>query len=332
MYRLGGLTAPQLADLIGISDPAASRTLKTLERSRLAEQNAVKAWWHPNSGRPRSFYYLSSRDSGRGVTYGAYLAGEENERRARASYKLAQLPARAAHASLRNEFYLLLRDDVGSFETEEGEEPLDVPVADLWSETHEDFPLLDSGTVLHARKNARTKFGRIYPDGYFTVDFSAARSCRYLLEVETQSRTRKLLAKLDGYGSHYHRRLREDGGAMPDWLSPVVFLFRTPSTAEHAREAVSEAIGDGSPALSRYLGFRDVASISRGLRIDRLVLFANLEELKEGGALGGGYRALEPYPEGRGGVSAERLRVDLEAAAEELERVLAPDDEEREKP
>lgn len=321
LYRLGGATAPQLAAVLDISEAAAARTLKGLERSRLCEQNAVKAWWHPSNGRPRSFYYLASRDSGRGVVYGAYLAGEEDERKARASYKLCQLPARAAHASLRNDYYLLLREDAAMYTEDDEEQDVEVPAEELWSESHYEFPFLDEGMVKNVRANARRKFGRIYPDGYLTVEYKGL-TCRYLLEVETQSRARKLIQKIDGYGSYLRRRLKEDPERMREWLAPVVFLFRQNSTRDTAFNTVKGAIKAGAPELKRFNQWGNLAR-KKGIYAGRLILFASLEELREYDSFEMSYRVLTPYPEDSKGVSKDRLQISLRAAAREVSETVA---------
>lgn len=277
---------------------------------------------NPANGCPRSFYYLSSREGGRGVIYGAYLAGEEDERKARASYKLTQLPARAAHASLRNEYYLMLREDASMHTEDDEEADVEVPVEELWSESHFEFPFMDQG-VKSSRANARTKYGRVYPDGYVTARFGEKKlTCRYLIEVETQARARKLLQKIDGYGSYFARRLSEDEGSVSGWLAPVVFLFRQNSMRDAAVNTVTGAIKAGAPELKRFHQWGNSAR-RKGIYAGRLVLFSSLEELRKYDSFGVSYRALTPYPENSKDVSNDRLWVSPEAAASEVSEAVA---------
>ena len=280
------------------------RTLGSLSDQRLLESGPVQT-----AGRPRDFHYLSKANASRGIVLGGHEAGL-GERRSKEQYGLHGLPAHVEHAHARNGLYLALaeaarRKDSGA----------EIPMWGLWAESHPDSPL-------HAAKKSE----KVYPDGLFEVRFEGL-ACRYYLEFESRSRPGYVLSKLDSYGAHFRRLLKEDGGGMEGWLRPLIFLFPESSTAVHMANVVSGAVRADAPELQRYLAWRGAAA-KKGIRAGRLVLFASMETITARGALGVEYAASERYPESQEGVGAGGGVVDLEAVAEEVAEALAPDGEE----
>lgn len=312
-YQVGGFTAEQHARFFETENVRNSyRILANLSEQRLLEQAPVQT-----RGRPKDFHFLSKANGSRGVLLGGYEAGVR-ERAVLPGYKRFQLPATVEHRHALNEHLLGLREAAAD------DPDVEVPLEGLRGESHPGFPLLGEAATRSNRSNARTVYERIYPDGLFEVGFGEGLTCRYLLEYESRSRPSHVFGKLDSYGAHFSRLLDEDGDSMEGWLRPVVFLFPASSTAAHVANTVSEAARAAAPELRRFIGWTQAAANS-GFYAGRLVLFAALEDLGDD-PLGVRYRALTAYPEDRPGVSEGRLRVDMEAVAEEVAEVLAAED------
>ncbi len=107
IFRLGGLTGYQLRELCGLSRSTAALALKRLERAGLAGWSDLTLGRSYHGGRPHRVYHLWRRGAA-GVIAGGFLAGIEDGQEARRSYARCQVPSRAAHAWLRNEYLALL--------------------------------------------------------------------------------------------------------------------------------------------------------------------------------------------------------------------------------
>lgn len=327
MYRLGGLTAEQLATLGGLSRSAAGKTLRGLLRSKLADQRAVKMAWGPRRGRPRSVYYLSHRNYASGIVEGAFAAGVEvTEKQARARYARCQMPARAAHCWLRNELFHVL---VADAEIEEG---IRVDSRELWAESAPGFPLVGQR-------------GRpIFPDGSFEVHWpadppaggSATRrttrgilSGRFLVEAETRTRTRAVTEKVEAYASSWRER-------SPARARPVVFVLpraaeartlgdriRGAARAEAEARAEARVPPAGGYSLSEYGMLDGELHRAAGDAVPRLragwfFAFVGLDELRARGAFAPCFLPLEPLPADIGGREVEPWA--LAAAGDALAR------------
>ena len=110
IFRLGGLTGFQLRQLHGLSRSTAALALKRLERAGLAGWSDLTLGGSRRGGRPHRVYHLWRRGAV-GVVAGGFLAGIEDADEARSSYGRCQVPSRAAHAWLRNEYLALLAAD-----------------------------------------------------------------------------------------------------------------------------------------------------------------------------------------------------------------------------
>ncbi len=110
IFRLGGLTGFQLRQLCGLSRSTAALTLKRLERAGLAGWSDLTLGRSCRGGRPHRVYHLWRRGAV-GVVAGGFLAGIEDADDARRSYARCQVPSRAAHTWLRNEYLALLAVD-----------------------------------------------------------------------------------------------------------------------------------------------------------------------------------------------------------------------------
>ncbi len=107
IFRLGGVTGYQLRELCGLGRSTAAFSLKRLERAGLAGWSDLTLSRSYRGGRPHRVYHLWRRGAV-GVIAGGFLAGIEDADEARRSYALCQVPSRAAHAWLRNEYLALL--------------------------------------------------------------------------------------------------------------------------------------------------------------------------------------------------------------------------------
>ena len=275
-FQLGGVTTHQHARFFSIAHGSSYGILSSLAHQKLVETAPIMT-----RGRPRDFYFLSKSNASRAVAIGGHETGLR-ERQAKEQYSLHQLPQAVEHAHARIQFYLEL------LEASREESPVaDVPLWEMWGESFRGFPLC--GTKK-----------KIFPDGQFEVRFDSELSCRYYLEYESRSRPGEVLRKLDSYGAHFSRRMKDDEDAIGDWLRPVIFLFPQSSTAIHVARTISEATRAKAPELKQYLSWRRLAK-NKDINAGRLVLFANMETLQGRGALGVEYAALEGYlPEDEG--------------------------------
>jgi len=109
IFKLGGLTGFQLRELCGLGRSVSALALKRLERAGLAGWSDLTLGHSRLGGRPHRVYHLWRRGAV-GVVAGGFLAGIEDEDagRARRLYARCQVPSRAAHAWLRNEYLALL--------------------------------------------------------------------------------------------------------------------------------------------------------------------------------------------------------------------------------
>ena len=302
MYRLGGVTMWQFARLADISYDASWRALSKLEKAKLAVSiENPAAWQRGGLGRVSKFFYLS----GAGVPYGATLNGVSNERRGRRAYKRCQMPALNSHATLRNEFLLLLSEV-----TAKGYPELVVPRGTWWSEAFPGFPIFGAAWVPDAgRTNAKYRHELVEPDGTFELylpeDASDERweegwhgasraagiGCRYLLEVEPGVRTSEVISKLRRTCGVWLRALDADGvsrpGATGVW--PLVLLFRFSEDAKKMRDRISRVARSEDPRLAPYAEF--VRRV--GYAGINFALFAGWDELREKGPWDWTYRVLD---------------------------------------
>jgi len=112
IFKLGGLTGFQLRELCGLGRSVSALALKRLERAGLAGWSDLTLGHSRLGGRPHRVYHLWRRGAV-GVVAGGFLAGIEDADDARRSYGRCQVPSRAAHAWLRNEYLALLAADCG---------------------------------------------------------------------------------------------------------------------------------------------------------------------------------------------------------------------------
>ncbi len=296
-FQCGGATPQQHSRFLDTNIRNSYRILSSLADQRLLESAPVQT-----NGRPRDFHFLSKANAGRGIALGGYEAGLE-ERRAKKQYKLPQLPQHVEHRHTLNEVYLLLLEASRT-------SGIEVPLWSMWAESFRGFPL-------HSAKKSEA----IYPDGVFEVQFGGGLTCRYLIEYESRSRPDHVLQKLDAYGAHFARLLKENPDNMSDWLRPLIFLFSRHSTALHVAKTVSGATIAKAPELSRYMAWRAAAS-KRGINAGQLILFASLETLEARSALGIEYVALEKYEDDLEGVGAGGNVVDLEMVADGIDEAV----------
>lgn len=282
MYRLGGLTVSQLVRATTIGSLTAAREcLRRLREGGLIEQTQDTSKWRDTSyrgGNPPSFYYLAKGQEQRAREYGGYLAGIERRKEALAGYRLHQLPARAAHASIRNEYLLALMEQAEAANAE-------VPWEAIWAESAPDHPLL-AGEITpemlgkQPRKNARRNpRRRLYPDGSVEVAFTGLSPATVMLEVEaTRTRGERLVSKVGDYAGFQQ---------VEGILRPLVVLARTRRLAESMRRTVRERIQAGQRSGSEAVGY--YADWVRGLRQEgvqpgRIIAFTSAEEVEEAGA------------------------------------------------
>lgn len=228
MYRWGGLTREQAQQLIPAGASVTRQALRRLRQNGLVDETVDLAAWQERAhmgGTPKSYYYLSSRYSYAGIVYGAVLAGVEKRDAAIKGYKRHQNPARVAHSSLRNSFFLQLRQEA------QCDTSVEAPEREMWGEAHPGFPLR-GGRVEGRdpnRKNARKLYRDVYPDGRFEMSFGGEAPGAFFIEVETEVRSKKLRSKVNDYAG-YCERLR--------LARPVVILMRTEAHAESALAAL----------------------------------------------------------------------------------------------
>lgn len=314
-YQVGGFPAEQHARFFGTDNVRNSyRILSSLSEQRLIEQAPVQT-----RGRPKDFNYLSKANASRGVLLGGYEAGVR-QREVLAGYKRFQLPQTVEHRHSLNEFLLSLREAAAN------DPEVEVPLESMWGESYPGFPLRGEATARSDRSNARLIYERIYPDSVFEVDYGEGLACRYLVEYESRSRPSHVLAKLDSYGAHFHRLLKENDRPIHDWLRPIIFLFPQGSTTVHVAQVVADAIRAEAPGLARFMTWWK-AGAKKGVKAGRLVMFASLEDLQAHGALSARYGVLQKYPEDVLGVAKNRTQVSLEAVAEEIDEVVSEEGE-----
>ena len=298
-FQVGGMTPQQHARFFATNIRNSYRLLSSLSDQRLLESAPVQT-----GGRPRDFCFLGKANASRGVVLGGHEAGM-GESRAKENYRFHGLPQNVEHSHMRNEFYLSLLEA-----SREESSVADVRLWDMWGE----FPL--RGT----KRGEKT-----FPDGVFDVRYGEDLAARYLVEYESRSRPGEVLRKLDAYGAHFSRCLKEDKDSIEGWLRPVIFLFSQSSTATHVMKRVADAEAKKESTLSRYLAWREAATKSN-IVAGRLVLFASLETLEARGALSLEYTPLTGYlPEDEG--VGDDVVVDLETVADEVAEVLSPDEE-----
>lgn len=322
MYRMGGLTREQLQTLLPVGASVTRQALRRLRANGLVDETVDVAAWQERAhlgGTPRSYYFLSSRYGGVGVEYGAYLAGIEKKRDALTGYKRHQLPARAAHSSIRNSYLLQLAQEVAQTPD------VDAPLEEMWGESHPTFPL-KSGRVSGrdpGRKNARKLYRDLYPDGLFEVIFSSGEdgpvSCTGMLEVETHVRSAKLRSKVNDYAGWMER---------VKVVRPLIILVRTEAHAasclraldldELARMSYWPAWTENLGVLGAKAGYPgDYPGLQEGeyapgpgeLAAADLVLISSYEEIEARGALSDVY------------ISISGREVDLRAIAGRAQEV-----------
>lgn len=291
-FQCGGVTPRQHARFFDVNIRNSYRLLSSLGDQRLLESAPIQT-----NGRPRDFHHLSKANASRAIAIAGHEAGL-GERLAKEHYRFHGLPQNVEHAHARNEFYL----SVLEASREEGS-AADVPLWEMWGESLRGFPLRGS-----------KKVEKVFPDGQFEVGFDSELSCRYYLEYESRSRPGEVLRKLDGYGAHFSRCLKEDGGNVQDWLRPVVFLFKQNSTAVHIVRVLTGARLAKAPELGRFRAWQRDAGM-RGLHAGRLILVGSLEDIGRRGVFDSKFGALEKYP-------GDASVADLRAAAKEVSGVV----------
>ena len=301
-YQLGGLTAEQHARFFGSGNVRNSyRILGNLADQRLLEQAPIQT-----GGRPRDFNFLSKANASRGITLGGYEAGVR-QRDVLPGYKRFQLPAACEHRHALNNYLLSLR------EAADAAPGVEIPEDEMWGESFREFPLKGEATPKSDRSNARLVYEEIYPDGIFTARFGDL-DCRYYLEYESRSRPGHVLAKIDAYGAHFRRLLKEDSENVRDWYRPLLFLFPRDSTMKHLTFTAAGAIRASAPELKRYLSWVRAAR-TKGIHAGRLVVFGSLEDVNRRGPFSSKKVALGKYPDDAPG-------TDLRGVAKEFsERV-----------
>ncbi len=181
----------------------ARRVARRLVSAGLVEARDVRARHRGGRvhGPSERWMTLSSLRAGRAIVLGAEHAGVEDEAQARASWRRLQQPARAEHALMRNDYFLLLTDASRRVNETVGCDAVRVPVEECWGESCPDFPLVGAprpavdaaGKKLAAdqRKFARPSYEWLVPDGRFLIEWPerGVPECLYDLEVETASRT-----------------------------------------------------------------------------------------------------------------------------------------------
>ena len=321
----------------------AGKTLKSLERSRLADQKKPKLPpWARGPGRPHSVYYLSRGNYDSAIVEGAFAAGIEQEKRGRRLYARCQMPARATHAWLRNEFYRLLVEhceEAGAV----------VPPGRMWSESDPTFPVSGPTTQGPA--------GPVYPDGSFEVSWGPDLRCGFLVEAETRSRPAEVLDKIERYARVWNSWSTNtpqtlDGREAPvrilnyQGFKPVVFVLPKARTAAGLRQQVRAIAAEEAArvplerkVLKNYLlldgAWRKVCAdfgIEFGFRVGWFFLFAGLDELKARGAFSSVYKPVVPSPQMDGGSAEEvdlRETADEVASAHEVDALLSQHDARR---
>ncbi|MDP9437237.1 MAG: hypothetical protein M3P49_00575, partial [Actinomycetota bacterium] len=178
------------------------RTLRRLVRAGLVDVRDVSV--RPEGGAPRTggrenFYYLSPKRNYAAAVQGALQVEVEDEAKARAAYKRCQIPGRAEHAVLRNDYLIRLLQDAERINAKAGVEVARVPLEEMWGESCPDFPLLGAriltdpaGEPLPDKGFRRYEW--IAPDGRFVVEWEAserqwASPCSYDIELERWTRT-----------------------------------------------------------------------------------------------------------------------------------------------
>ena len=300
-YQVGGFTAFQHARFFGVPVQKSYRILSSLSTQKLMEQAPVQTL-----GRPRDFNYLSKANASRGILLGGYEA-DVRQHEVLAGYKRFQLPEAVEHRHSLNQYLLSLREAAA-------EDPdIEVPLEFLWGESNSAFPLRGEAQKSD-HTSARMSYEKTYPDGILTARFGEDLSARYYLEYESRSRPGHVLEKIDSYGAHFRRLLKEDGDNVRDWLRPLLFLFPRNSTMKHLSFAATGAVRADAPELKRYLAWRRAAQ-KKGIHAGRLVMFSSLEDINLRGAFASKSSVLDKYPDGAPG-------ADLRGAARELSETV----------
>lgn len=334
LYRLGTLTAPQLAVLEGMPRSTAQEVLQALRKNKLVDQRDQKpSWENRRRGRAPAHFYLHKRSGGQAILHGAEAAGvrlkgRKDEKEALERYARCGMPYQIPHRYLGNSACVALINDA------KGTESVDISSLDMHAECYEDFPLTSEGDR------------KIYPDGIFTVSWGNLAQ-RFHLETETNERRADLLAKIDAYSARWlslrtavvaehERELRarfrvtDDARAQKfaeTWipvgfsgLAPVVFVYPTAETAARMRLYTFNAVRESRASLTRYLRLSKKWE-GHGIYPGWFFLFAGLNEL-QAGALDSYCMPVSAFDDEWG-----RFEVPLRACASVVEQCYRLDDD-----
>lgn len=329
LYRFGALTRPQLVRLTGLHPSAIDRQLRHLRNAGYVDRVRDVAAWKVSNENARTGYYLTVPA---GAKVAAFFEGIENDVLSLKNYRRVRLPGTVSHRLLGNE-YLICVSEAAS---DEG-----LKVEEIHSESFWGFPLFSSGRP-RSRADSPYRFGRVVPDGTYTLDGQT-----YLLEVETGTNVRReLVSKVAAYAGRWRRMLKPNLGerkfhsadARPE---PVVIL--TP-TSEHKR--MRDYLLDNLPDADDWAAADDAIRAAAPEKDDsgqikrhksgaikalayplQLILVAGIEDVR-GDPLGRHYSPLRKYPPEHSdpaGDGTPGWRVGLRDAAAIAKRIPIPE-------
>ncbi len=308
------------------------RALGRLKRDGLARTADVSLKQSGGRRGVREYaFYLSDSRKGEAIVRGARACGIKAKKKATECYGRVGLPGN--HARVRNDIYIAMILQAAAVNERVGRVAVEVPLDGMWAESCPEYPLRgekittdEAGKKLTGFELQKAGYVQIYPDGRFRARFPNNRmhyhgkvelhdlDCVYDVELETGTRSKAVMEKIDERAACYLRMLdlhrqaakerrRAKGEpavrpdvfvGLPEGLVPVLFWMQSDVTAKNMRDRVKAALEAGDEALSSLAELRDRPELQPtrkqmdsgekywegGAAVGRYFLFAGIDRLQ----------------------------------------------------